>query len=139
MRVIQEEHSREVNALHIKLNQSESDLYQLERQLQQATNQLAGSSNGNNGGGGANNGLGVNHNGASQSEGGVSRELHLDIALANDLRKIERQSGEVCATMVKVLQCATTILRYGHREIANYMVKIFGDLLNMFATSLCIR
>ena len=35
MRLIHEEHGREVNLLHMKVNQAESECYTLERQLQQ--------------------------------------------------------------------------------------------------------
>ena len=38
MRLLQEEHGREVNLLHMKVNQAESDSYALERQLQQQAN-----------------------------------------------------------------------------------------------------
>ena len=39
MRLLQEEHSRELNNLTTKLNQADSDMYQLERQLQHASQQ----------------------------------------------------------------------------------------------------
>lgn len=37
VRSIQEDHSREVNQLHMKLNQTESECFSLERQLQQTS------------------------------------------------------------------------------------------------------
>ena len=74
-----EEHGRELSILHTKLNQTERECYALEKQLQQQQKLSS-----------------TQHAQASKTQQDFSKEL--TISTENpvpDLRKVERQSGEV--------------------------------------------